>query len=99
MLVPMSLARPEKARTYALLCTITSVLGGIVGYAIGALLYDSVGSWLIQLYGYYSKMQGATAFFQKWGALFSCNYFKTGYRIFISWRSLGLLVMRSSMRS
>ncbi len=44
--VPMSLARPDKAWRYALIATIASVLGGLVGYAIGALLYDSLGLWL-----------------------------------------------------
>ena len=33
-------------------CTLASVAGGVVGYAIGSLLYDSVGLWLIGLYGY-----------------------------------------------
>ncbi|MEA2929256.1 MAG: hypothetical protein QOG38_1684, partial [Hyphomicrobiales bacterium] len=56
MLIPMSLARPQKAWLYALVCTVTSVAGGIVGYGIGALLYDSVGQWLINLYGYGDKV-------------------------------------------
>ena len=47
MLIPMSLAQPKRAYTYALFCTIASVTGGVLGYAIGALLYDSVGAWLI----------------------------------------------------
>ena len=51
MLVPMMLARPDKAWFYALICTITSVLGGILGYVIGLVLYDSIGSWLFRLYG------------------------------------------------
>jgi membrane protein YqaA with SNARE-associated domain len=51
MLVPMMLARPDRAWFYALICTITSVVGGVVGYAIGLLLYDSIGSWLFQIYG------------------------------------------------
>ena len=51
MLVPMMLARPDKAWSYALICTIASVLGGILGYFIGLGLYDSVGAWLFQLYG------------------------------------------------
>src|SRR6187431_3691096 len=38
VLVPMALAQPHKARLYALVCTIASVLGGILGYAIGALV-------------------------------------------------------------
>ena len=56
MLIPMSLARPERAWLYAVVCTATSVLGGILGYAIGALLYDFVGHWLIEFYG--SRRQG-----------------------------------------
>ena len=51
MLIPMSLARPQRAWLYAAVCTAASVAGGVLGYAIGALLYDSVGLWLIQLYG------------------------------------------------
>lgn len=51
MLVPMVLARPDRAVRYALICTAASVVGGLLGYAIGALLYDSLGSWLFHLYG------------------------------------------------
>src|SRR5260221_9364382 len=55
MLIPMAIARPERAYLYATVLTVTSVAGGLLGYAIGALLYDSVGAWGIQLYGYGSK--------------------------------------------
>ena len=51
MLIPMVIARPERAWLYALVCTVASVAGGVLGYAIGALLYDSIGAWLFQLYG------------------------------------------------
>jgi len=68
MLIPMSLARPQRAWFYAMLCTVTSVLGGAVGYAIGALLYDSVGHWLIQLYGYGDKVEAFRAGYAEWGA-------------------------------
>src|ERR1043165_5765197 len=51
MLIPMSLARPDRAYRYALLCTIASVTGGVVGYLIGALLYESLGQWIILLKG------------------------------------------------
>src|ERR1700720_1014595 len=57
MLIPMSLARPDKAWYYATLCTLASVAGGLLGYFIGAALYDSVGHWLIQLYGYGDKVE------------------------------------------
>jgi len=64
----MSLARPQRAWFYAALCTVTSVAGGVVGYAIGALLYDSVGHWLIQLYGYGDKVEAFRAGYAEWGA-------------------------------
>ncbi|MEN3931741.1 YqaA family protein [Microvirga sp. W0021] len=51
MLVPMVLAKPERAWFYAFICTVASVLGGIVGYFIGAVLYDTIGVWLFNLYG------------------------------------------------
>ena len=69
MLIPMALARPDKAYSYAFLCTWTSVLGGVLGYAIGALLYDSVGLWLIGLYGYGDKVEAFREAYNKWGAL------------------------------
>jgi len=69
MLIPMSLARPEKAWTYATLCTVTSVAGGVLGYGIGALLYDSVGHWLISLYGYGDKVEAFREAYARWGTL------------------------------
>ena len=68
MLIPMSLARPQRAWLYALVCTVTSVAGGVVGYAIGALLYDSVGQWLINLYGYGDKVDAFRASYAEYGA-------------------------------
>ena len=68
MLVPMSLARPDRAFLLAAWCTVASVIGGIVGYAIGALLYDSVGAWLIHLYGYGDKVEAFRAAYAQWGA-------------------------------
>jgi membrane protein YqaA with SNARE-associated domain len=68
MLVPLSLARPDKAYYYATVCTITSVLGGIVGYLIGWLLYDSVGLWVIKVYGYGDKVEDFRAAYAQWGA-------------------------------
>jgi len=68
MLIPMSLARPARAYAMALWCTIASVAGGLVGYAIGALLYDSIGLWLINLYGYASKVEAFREAYAQWGA-------------------------------
>lgn len=67
ILVPMSLARPRRAWLYALICTIGSVLGALLGYAIGALLYNTVGLWLIHLYGYGARVVELKALFAQWG--------------------------------
>jgi membrane protein YqaA with SNARE-associated domain len=67
MLIPMSLARPDKAYFYATLCTLTSVVGGLLGYFIGAVLYDSVGLWLISLYGYGNKVDAFREAYTQWG--------------------------------
>src|SRR5438552_7357472 len=68
MLLPMSLARPERAWLYAGVCTLTSVLGGVLGYAIGALLYDSVGQWLINFYGLGGKVEAFRSGYAQYGA-------------------------------
>jgi membrane protein YqaA with SNARE-associated domain len=67
MLVPMVMAKPERAWNYALICTIASVLGALLGYAIGALLYDTLGLWLIKLYGYGDKMDAFRQLYQEHG--------------------------------
>lgn len=70
ILIPMSLARPKRAWIYALICTIGSVAGALLGYAIGALLYNTLGQWLIHLYGYGSKIDSLRGFFAHWGWAF-----------------------------
>jgi membrane protein YqaA with SNARE-associated domain len=69
MLLPMAVAQPKRAWLFASVCTAASVLGGILGYAIGALLYDSVGQWLIHLYGLGDKVETFRASYAEWGAL------------------------------
>jgi membrane protein YqaA with SNARE-associated domain len=67
LLIPMSLARPEKAWGFATLCTLTSVAGGVLGYVIGAYLYDTVGHWLIQMYGYGDKVEAFRDAYARYG--------------------------------
>ena len=50
MLIPMVLAARDKAWWYALVATVASVLGGLLGYAIGHFLFESIGAWVIDLY-------------------------------------------------
>jgi len=67
MMIPMSLARPDKSWFYATLCTLTSVAGGALGYFIGAALYDSVGLWVIHLYGLTNKAEAFRQAYAQWG--------------------------------
>jgi len=68
ILIPMVLAQRQRVFSLVLWCTAASVLGGIVGYAIGALLYDSVGKWIIDLYGYGDRIEQFRETYAKWGA-------------------------------
>ena len=67
MLVPMVLARREKAWWYATLATITSVLGGLLGYWIGYTLYDSVGVPILKFYGKEGALDGFINFVHDYG--------------------------------
>ena len=69
MLLPMVLARRDRAWVIAGVCTISSVFGALLGYAIGAGLYDTVGVWLINLYGLQAKADDFHAFFDRYGLL------------------------------
>lgn len=69
VLVPMVLADRSRGRFLALWCTIWSVVGGILGYLIGSLLYDSVGAWLISAYGAGEKIDAFREAYAQWGAL------------------------------
>jgi membrane protein YqaA with SNARE-associated domain len=68
MLVPMVLAERRRAAQLALWAMLFSVLGGLLGYAIGALLYGTVGHWLIAFYGYGNGLATFRAAYAKWGA-------------------------------
>src|ERR1044072_2202771 len=50
MLIPMVLANRAKAFTIAAVCTVTSVLGGLLGYAIGYYAFGTIGEWVVRTY-------------------------------------------------
>src|SRR5215468_2838338 len=51
MLIPMVLANRTKAFTIGAVCTVCSVLGGLLGYAIGYYFFETIGEWLVRTYG------------------------------------------------
>jgi membrane protein YqaA with SNARE-associated domain len=68
MVVPMIIARRDRAFTIAAVCTAASVLGGALGYGIGYFLYDSLGHWLIRLYGMSSGIEEFRSWYAQYGA-------------------------------
>ena len=83
MLAPMSLAQPSRALRFALLTTIASVLGGMLGYAIGFFAFDSIAPWL-QESRYWAKYLLAKDWFHEWGilAVFIAGFSPIPYKVF-----------------
>ncbi len=83
MLAPMALARREKAWSYAMLTTITSVIGGVFGYLIGVFAFELIEPWLHQ-FGYWDRFQMAVEWFKVWGfwVIFLAGFSPIPYKVF-----------------
>ncbi len=68
MLLPMVLAAREKAWRIATVATLASVAGGIAGYAIGYLGFETVGKPLLSFYGYGDNFTAFQELYAEWGA-------------------------------
>jgi len=68
LLIPMVLAARHRAWLIAGVCTVASVLGGFLGYAIGALLFETLGQPILEFYGYLDKFAEFQARYNEWGA-------------------------------
>mgnify|MGYP005989742331 FL=1 len=94
MLAPMALAKPEKAWWYAFICTLASVLGGMAGYLLGFLAFDSLIAPIITSMGYENKLATATTWFEAYGVwvVFIAGFSPIPYKVFtISAGVLGML--------
>jgi len=67
MLIPMVLANRTKAFKIALVCTVCSVLGGLLGYAIGFYFFETIGDWLVKTYGLQAGLEKFRTGFTEWG--------------------------------
>jgi membrane protein YqaA with SNARE-associated domain len=83
MLAPMCLANQSKAWRFALLTSITSILGGLLGYLIGATVFDYIAPHLKASH-YWSAFQTAEVWFKDWGvwAIFIAGFSPIPYKIF-----------------
>ena len=68
LLALMCLAEPKKAVRFAVITTIASILGGLVGYAIGHFVYDTVGAQLLGALGMADKFPKAACYLHEYGA-------------------------------
>lgn len=83
MLAPMALARPSRAMHLAALTLFFSVLGGLVGYMIGAFLFDIAEAYIIS-WGYQARFEKVTDWFADWGfwAVLVAGFSPVPYKIF-----------------
>ena len=69
LLIPMALASKARALFYAFMCTLFSVLGGILGYAIGYFFYNSVGIYIVELYHLENSFNIFEDYYKEFGIL------------------------------
>ena len=83
MLAPMSLSRPFLAMRFATLTLLFSVLGGLVGYLIGAFLFEQVEPFIIE-WGYQARFDKVMVWFEQWGfwAVLVAGFSPVPYKIF-----------------
>ena len=68
VLMPMCLPNRKKSFHYAFICTASSVVGGLFGYAIGYFLFQSIGMYILKFYGLTHEFGVFSAKFNTWGA-------------------------------
>lgn len=68
IMIPMIIARPSKAFLIAGVALLASVLGGLLGYYIGAGLFETIGQPLLDFYGKADAAAEFNAQFKEWGA-------------------------------
>ena len=69
LLIPMIIAKRTKAWTYALICTLSSVLGGVAGYAIGLFLFNSIGILIVEFYHLSNSFNTFENYYKEYGIL------------------------------
>jgi membrane protein YqaA with SNARE-associated domain len=67
LLIPMIIARPRDAWRLAAWCTMASVVGGLLGYAIGYYGFDLIGRPILEFHGAMGRYEALKAGFDKWG--------------------------------
>ena len=69
LLIPMIIAKRVNAWVYAFICTFSSVLGGVAGYAIGYFFYNSIGVLIIDAYHLSNSFNVFESYYNEYGIL------------------------------
>lgn len=67
LLIPMVLANRKETWRLAFICSVTSVLGGLFGYILGAFFFELIGAPIIDFYGYTEKFLEFSSAYNEWG--------------------------------
>jgi membrane protein YqaA with SNARE-associated domain len=68
LLIPMVLAAPTRAWKIALVCSVSSILGGLFGYIIGAYFFDLIGQPIVDIYHLQAQFEKFSTYYNQWGA-------------------------------
>lgn len=68
LMIPMILAAPRRAFVIAAVATLASVLGGMFGYLIGAVLFEQIGLPVLEFYGKTDNFEVFSQTYNAWGA-------------------------------
>ncbi len=84
LLAPMVLAQREKAWKFATLTTVASVIGGVVGYGLGYMMFEPWIQPLITEFGYQARFDKAMLWFSEWGVwvVFIAGFSPIPYKLF-----------------
>ena len=69
LLIPMIIAKRTKAWTYALICTLSSVIGGVAGYVIGFFLFNSIGILIVEFYHLSNSFNTFENYYKEYGII------------------------------
>jgi len=84
LLIALAVSLPKRSFRYAAICTAASVIGGMLGYAIGAFAREALALPIIEFYGAQEHMRHVEAVYSQWGfwAVFTAGLTPIPYKVF-----------------
>ena len=84
LLIPIILAARNRAWLLAGICTLGSVIGGILGYGIGMFAFEAIGRPILDMYHAFAKFEEMRGLYNEHGALivFSAGFSPIPYKVF-----------------